>query len=189
MLKEYEEFLKDFDSIISQLFENQKKYVKCHKGCSLCCEIGEYPFSQLEFAYLTQGYLQLPENRKILVQQNIRNLLMDKKEYKGEKRFEHKCPFLINRECSVYQYRGLVCRTFGVCYYDDVKGVTMLPECVHYGLNYSENYDDENKELHVDYIPRVNLRIDRILNSQVAHKYNLESGEIRPIVEWFGTKK
>lgn len=64
MLKEYEEFLKDFDSIISQLFENQKKYVKCHKGCSLCCEIGEYPFSQLEFAYLTQGYLQLPENRK-----------------------------------------------------------------------------------------------------------------------------
>ena len=147
MLKEYEEFLKDFDSIISQLFENQKKYVKCHKGCSLCCEIGEYPFSQLEFAYLTQGYLQLPENRKILVQQNIRNLLMDKKEYKGEKRFEHKCPFLINGECSVYQYRGLVCRTFGVCYYDDVKGVTMLPECVHYGLNYSENYDDENKEL------------------------------------------
>lgn len=166
MLKEYEEFLKDFDSIISQLFENQKKYVKCHKGCSLCCEIGEYPFSQLEFAYLTQGYLQLPENRKILVQQNIRNLLMDKKEYKGEKRFEHKCPFLINGECSVYQYRGLVCRTFGVCY-----------------------YDDENKELHVDYIPRVNLRIDRILNSQLAHKYNLESGEIRPIVEWFGAKK
>ena len=65
----------------------------------------------------------------------------------------------------------------------------MLPECVHYGLNYSENYDDENKELHVDYIPRVNLRIDRILNSQLAHKYNLESGEIRPIVEWFGAKK
>ena len=56
-------------------------------------------------------------------------------------------------------------------------------------MNYSENYDDENKELHVDYIPRVNLRIDRILNSQLAHKYNLESGEIRPIVEWFGTKK
>lgn len=188
MFKRYEEFLKDFDEIICLLFENQKKYIKCKKGCSHCCEIGEYPFSQLEFGYLTQGYLSLPENRKIIVQQNIRNLLMDKKDFKG-KRFEHQCPFLINGECSVYSYRGIVCRSFGLCYYDDIKGVAMLPECVHNGLNYSENYDEKNKELHVDYITRVNLRIDRVMNSQLARKYNLESGEIRPMIEWFGEKK
>lgn len=63
MLKEYEEFLKDFDSIISQLLKT-KKICKMSQGCSLCCEIGEYPFSQLEFAYLTQGYLQLQKIEK-----------------------------------------------------------------------------------------------------------------------------
>ncbi len=188
MLKRYEKFLKDFDDILKTIIEDQKRYLKCKKGCSLCCKQGDYPFSQLEFSYLTQGYINLPANQKILIQQNIRNLLMDKKEFKGE-RFEHKCPFLINDECSVYEYRGIICRTFGLCYYDDIKGCVKLPECVNFGLNYSEFYDSKNHTLNIQNVPRINLRIDRVLNSQLADTYNLECGEIRPMLEWFGDKK
>ena len=187
MLNRYKDFLKEFDEILACLFENQKRYIKCKKGCSLCCERGDYPFSQIEFAYLTQGYINLPENTKILVQQNIRNLKMDKKEFKGE-RFEHVCPFLINGECRVYEYRGIICRTFGICYYDDKKGYVKLPACVHKGLNYSEFYDDKNHTLNIKDVPMVNLRIDRVLNSQLAEKYNLECGEIRPMLGWFEQK-
>lgn len=185
MIKRYKEFLKEFDKVVNTLFEEQKSYIHCKKGCSKCCEKGEYPYSQMEFAYLTQGYISLPQNTKILVQQNVRNLLMDKKEFKGE-RFEHKCPFLINGECSVYEYRGIICRTFGVCYYDDIKGYARLPECVHEGLNYSDVYDEKTNTLNLKDIPKVNLRVDRVLNSELANSYNLDCGEIRPMVEWFG---
>lgn len=181
MLNRYKLFLKDFDKLLLILFEQQKKYIKCKKGCSKCCQKGDYPFSQLEFAYLTDGYIKLPSNTKILVQQNIRNLLYDKKEYKGE-RFEHKCPFLINDECCVYEHRGIICRTFGLCYYDDQNQYVRLPECSNYGLNFSK------KDLKFEEVPKINLRIDRVFESELGQKYKLEYGEIRPMLEWFGEK-
>lgn len=188
MLSRYKNFLKEFDNILKTIYEEQKQYIHCQKGCSKCCEKGEYPYSHIEFAYLTQGYINLPQNTKILVQQNIRNLLMDKKEFKGE-RFEHKCPFLINGECCVYDYRGIICRTFGLCYYDDINGYVRLPDCVHKGLNYSDVYDEKTQTLNISDVPKVNLRIDRVLSSELANSYDLECGEIRPILDWFGTKK
>lgn len=187
MFENYKKFLKDFDELLSFIFESQKKYIKCEKGCTGCCSKGDYPFSHLEFAYLTEGFIKLPENTKILVQQNIRKLLLDKKEFKGE-RFEHECPFLINGECCVYDYRGIICRTFGVCYYDDKTGYVRLPDCVYNGLNYSDYFDKEKSILNIKDVPKVNLRIDRVLNSELAQKYNLESGEILPMLDWIDTK-
>lgn len=183
MLNNYEKFLEEIDLKIGQLFENHKQYIKCKKGCSLCCKQGEFPYSQLEFTYLTQGYLSLSNDKKIIIQNNIKNLLEQRKNFNGE-RFEHDCPFLINDECSVYKYRGIICRTFGICYYDDIKKYVRLPGCVHYGLNYSEYYDKESKTLDIVDIPKSNLRIDVILNSKDAKKYGLESGEIRPMIDW-----
>ena len=90
MLKEYEEFLKDFDSIISQLFENQKKYVKCHKGCSLGCEIGEYPFSQLEMMYIMEGFKKLPVDLRKQIKNNLDNV----KNNRHSEHFYYQCPFL-----------------------------------------------------------------------------------------------
>ena len=188
MFRRYENFLKDFDELLKLLYQNQSQNIKCKKGCSKCCKGGEFPCSQLEFAFITKGYLSLDEKTKILVQQNIRNLLLDKKEFKGE-RFEHTCPFLLNDECTIYEYRGILCRVFGLCYYDDEKGYVRLPECAKEGLNYSEYYDKETGELNFENVPKVNLRIDKVLNSALAKQYLLESGEIRPMLEWFGDVK
>lgn len=187
LLENYEKFLLEFDKLLEKYFEQQKKYIKCKKGCSICCSQGDYPFSQLEFTYLTNGFINLPSEIKIIVQKNIQTLLEEKKNFQGE-RFEHKCPFLINDECCVYKYRGIICRTFGLCYYDDEKDYVRLPGCVHDGLNFSQIYDEKTKTLKIDTVTGINLRTDKVLESETARKYGLEHGEIRPILDWFGTK-
>ena len=183
MFKTYQKFLYDFDKALKLIFETQKKYIKCKKGCAGCCSKGDYPFSQIEFAYLTQGFINLDNKIKQIVQNNIKELLQQKQNSK-EQRFEHKCPFLINNECCVYEYRGIICRTFGVCYYDDKEGYVRLPDCVFDGLNYSEYFDTKTNTLNIKDVPMVNLRIDRVLNSELAKKYNIECGEIRPMLDW-----
>lgn len=187
MLNNYEKFLEELDLVLKKLFDNHKKYIKCKKGCSICCSGGEFPYSQLEFTYLTEGFINLSNDEKRIVQNNIKNLLAEKEKFKGE-RFEHTCPFLINNECSVYKYRGIICRTFGLCYYDDVNKYVRLPACVNFGLNYSQVYDIENKTLNISDIPKQNLRIDIVLNNENAKKYNLKSGEIRPMLDWISKK-
>ena len=42
--------------------------------------------------------------------------------------------------------------------------------------------------LNIKDVPKVNLRIDRVLKSELSEKYELESGEIRPMMEWFEQK-
>ena len=188
MLNNYEKFLKEFDDILKKLFEQHKKYIKCKKGCSLCCSMGDYPYSWLEFAYLTKGFAQLPINIKAVVQKNISQLLEEKEKFKGE-RFEHKCPFLINNKCCVYKHRGIICRTFGLCYFDDVKGYIRLPGCVYNGLNYSEVFDKKTKTLNIESIPSINLRIDKVMTSMQARKYGLDHGQIRPMLDWIKSSK
>ena len=183
MLENYKKFLKELDNLLINLFNSHSKYIKCKKGCSICCKSGEFPYSQIEFNYLTQGFLSLEPEKRKQIQTKIKKLIEQKKEYKG-KIFEHDCPFLIEEECSVYEYRGIICRTFGLCYYDDINKTLKLPACVHYGLNYSENYDEKTKTIDVENIPRQNLRTDVILNSKNAKEYNIESGEIRPMLDW-----
>lgn len=187
MYENYEKFIKELDIQLQELFEDQKEYIMCKKGCSLCCEKGDYPLSQIEFAYLTQGFLLLDETKKNIVQQNIQRLRKEKENSK-EKRFEHICPFLINNECCVYVYRAIICRTFGLCYYDDKKNYIRLPGCVNYGKNYSKYYEKETNTLNIDNIIKENLRIDSILNSEIAKKNKIECLEIRPMLEWFEQK-
>lgn len=177
MLKRYEKFLNEFDKIIEKYFNSHSNFICCQKGCSSCCEIGEYPFSRLEAEYIMRGFLELNTNYQNQVRKNILTLV------NNNKFSDYSCPFLINKECSVYKYRGIVCRTHGLAYLDN--GIVKLPECVKQGLNYSKNYDAAKKELLLDNPVKQNLRTDRVFNSEIAHKYDLECGEIRPIIKWF----
>jgi len=179
----YEKFLKEFDKQLEKLFLKQKKYIKCSKNCCQCCEKGEYPLSQTEVFYITEGYINLPPELKKTVQQNIKKLLEEKKNYKGE-RFEHTCPFLINKECCVYPYRGIICRTFGLAYYDKKNKYVRLPDCVNNGLNYAEYYDPNTRILNISDVVRENLRTDKILTGRLAQKFGINCGEIRPMLDW-----
>ena len=177
MLSRYEKFLVEFDKILENYFERHRQYLCCKQGCSFCCEIGDYPFSRLEAEYLMKGFIELsPEIQKV-IKQNIKNLVGDKKYV------NYKCPFLVNKECSLYKYRGLVCRTHGLAYLDN--GIVKLPECANIGLNYSKVYDLKNQELIIKNPIEENLKINKIFQSPLAQKYDLECGEIRPLIKWF----
>ena len=139
MLKRYENFLEEFDRVLNNYFCEYQQYICCKKGCSFCCEIGEYPFSRLEAEYLMKGFIELPPEIQTKIKLNIKKLL------ESQTYSNYECPFLINKECSVYKYRGLVCRTHGLAYLDN--GIVKLPECVNKGLNYNTIYDSKNNEL------------------------------------------
>ncbi len=183
MLQQYEKFLSDFDTVLKLLFENHKKYIKCQKGCTKCCEKGNYPLSQLEFAYLTKGFINLPDEIKRKVQIAIKELQKEK-EQTNSKTFEHRCPFLVDDECVVYDYRAIICRVFGICYWDDENRYVRLPDCVNEGLNYAKYYNKKDKTLNIEDVLKINLRTDRVLNSELAKRYELEIGEIRPMLDW-----
>ena len=177
MLKKYEKFLQELDKKINKYFEEQSEYVCCKEGCSGCCEVGDYPFTQLEMMYLMQGYKALPA----ITQAMVRNNLMQIKNNRVSTHLYYKCPFLINGRCSVYNYRGITCRTFGLAYLCD-KDTVKLPECVNDGLCYSKVTD--NGVLTVEPI-KENLSLLEITNSKLAKKYKLEFGLSRSLIDWF----
>lgn len=184
MLKRYEKFLEEFDKTLLDFFDSQKSFIKCKKGCSICCEIGEYPFSRLEAEYLMQGFLGLPKEQKDRIRENINSLLEQQKNFEGE-RFLYQCPFLLNKECALYNYRGIVCRVHGLAYIDKNTKYVKLPECVRYGLNYSDVFNTEDDTLSLANPIESDLSIFGVLRSSVSQQYQLECGEIRPLINWF----
>ena len=178
MLDRYEEFLKILDAKLDKYFEEQCEYIKCKPGCSMCCEVGEYPFSKLEIEYLISGFKKLHPNLRKTIMNEINRL-------KRKKPKMHKCPFLIDKKCSVYQYRGIVCRTHGLAWYDEDVNRIRLPYCVNKGLNYSKVFDRKTGEVFLDEPIRERLRIDTILTSEEAKNFGLEYVEIRPMMKWF----
>ncbi|MGN1125132.1 MAG: YkgJ family cysteine cluster protein [Candidatus Gastranaerophilaceae bacterium] len=175
MLKKYDNFIRCFQKQIDNYFAENSEYIYCHEGCSACCEVGEYPFSWIEMGYLMEGFMTLPENVKHQVKLNVLSIKEQKLKYSGD-RFEHKCPFLINNKCCVYEYRGITCRVHGLAYLRK-DGTVNVPFCANNGLNYSSEFKDGI--FSIEPIKK-NLNIDVVLKD-----FNGEMGEIRPIVEWF----
>ncbi len=176
MLKRYEKFLENFDKKIDKYFEEQCEFIKCKPYCSLCCEIGEYPFSRLEAEYLMSGFIKLPADIQKQIKTEIKRL-------KSEPTKLYRCPFLIDKLCSVYKYRGIVCRTHGLAWLDE--DTIRLPYCVNKGLNYAKVFDRKTSEVFLPNPIKEHLRIDAVLKGAKAEQYKLECGEIRPLINWF----
>ena len=185
MFEDYEKFLEELNAKLKNYFELHSDYICCKEGCSKCCEIGDYPFSFLEMKYIMHGFLGLDKKTQSIIREKIRSI---QKEDKG-KHFFYECPFLINNRCSVYKYRGIICRTFGLAYFiskQNEKGehYVKLPECVKEGLNYSKVYNKETGEVEVAPFNE-NLDLPNIVNSDLAKKYNLDFGDIQSLIYWF----
>ena len=131
-------------------------------GCSLCCEKGDYPISQIELEYLMQGYISLNSDLKKIVQENIKNM------QKGET-----CPFLHEHKCTVYKYRPIICRVHGLAYLCK-ESIVKVPYCVNYGKNYNDVY--ANSEITINPIK------ENLDTSSILKEY--EYGEIKNLYEW-----
>ena len=157
-----EDFYRILDLRLEEYFCAHKTYICCKKGCSLCCEKGDYPLSQFELQYLMSGYAALDNNLKIKVQNNIKGM-----ERGGA------CPFLVDKICTVYPYRPVVCRIHGLAYLyctDKVK----VPYCANESKNYSKIY--ASGEITINPVQE-NLDTPAVLK-------DLDYGEIRNLYDW-----
>lgn len=199
ILRLYEKYLEMVDTSLNEFFEQQKPYIFCKEGCSICCEEGEYPFSKLEMEYAMLGYINLNDEEKIIVQKNVEKIKEDKKNFKPtaeKKKFMHKCPFLITKRCSIYKYRGLVCRNHGLTAFTkdkDDKTIYQMPHCVNDGLNYSNVYDENTKTLSsakwkltgIEIEPVAhNVSRDFLMDNETTKYLELEFGESKALIEW-----
>ena len=127
---DYESFIQELDKKLSLYFGAYKNEIYCRKGCCECCEKGDYPLSDIELNYLMQGFIELDSKHKSLIQHNIKNIK------KGGA-----CPFLINKTCSVYKYRPIICRVHGLAYICK-DNVVKLPYCANNNKNFSKNFSN-----------------------------------------------
>lgn len=189
--KRYEIFLYTLNKELQKMFDNQAEFIKCKEGCSYCCEKGEYPFSELEFNYLIEGYKQLDSNTKKIIKENIKQINKEKSK-NTDIIFMHKCPFLIDKRCSVYKNRGIICRTFGLlCEHND--GRLTIPFCHEYGLNYAQLYDkelgqliDERDGIKLSKTEPAAFRIERdnIMNLSIAKNLNIVWGDSKTMIDF-----
>lgn len=196
MMDAYTKYLEIIDAYLAEFFEQQRPYIFCKEGCSSCCESGVYPFSQLEFNYLMMGFENLSEDDKVQVLKKIKQLKTEKENYKDGK-FLYACPFLINNCCSVYDYRALICRSYGLAsFYTDNEGKKnyQIPFCVSQGLNYSSVYDekvgtfttDKWKKSGIEVEPvSHNVSLEFLANNDLTQHLGLELNMPKSLIDWF----
>ena len=85
-IEKLEKFIEVLDDDLKKIFDYQKEYIFCKEGCAHCCKRGNFPLSSLEFKYLSIGYEALSDEKKSIVNQNI------KKAKQGDLE-SYECPF------------------------------------------------------------------------------------------------
>ncbi len=190
-LKNYIQYLIYLNDKLSKFFEHQKDYIACKKGCAKCCKNAEFPYKKIEFDLLTEGFKTLPEDTQKLIRERVKTLKEEQKKTDGK--FAYTCPFLINDVCSVYDFRGIICRSFGLMFYreNDTPGI---PFCIFEGLNYSNLLNKETGRVSTEKYKALGLTQEPLafnvshsfLTDEVlAHGFGFTFGETKPMIDWF----
>lgn len=192
----YIAYLNFLDSKLQKFFASQKPYIFCKKGCANCCKHAQFPYSAVEFRYLLNGAMTLDKETQKKIENNINLTLEKKKKYRGKK-FLYDCPFLINNSCSVYNYRGIICRTFGLMTNNENQKIK-APFCAFKGLNYSNVMNLRKKTISVRKFKKLNTTAEP-LGFNISYKYltcedyertfNIKFGESKPVIDWFEQKQ
>ncbi len=192
MLENYETYLNFISNKLENFFESQKDYIFCHKGCAKCCKNAQFPYSLTEVNYLMLGATKLDNNTQNIIEKNMQKILEDRENFKGEK-FLYDCPFLINDACSVYEYRGLVCRAFGLMT-NTVDNRIQAPFCCFQGLNYSNVVNPETKLIDYEKVKAgnfskepvgYNVSYEFLTDHDFEKGFNFLFGDKKPLIEWF----
>lgn len=178
-------------------FNDQAPFIFCKKGCAKCCQNGEYPFSKIEFDYLMVGFLQLPVDIQQKIMEKVKKLKEKKKNYNGKEAFVYECPFLFNDECSVYNFRGIICRSFGLMSINNSGENSKIPFCAYEGLNYSNVLDSKTgiisqkkfDKLGIKEEPNAyNVSYSFLTSSNIEESFHIQFGDKKQLLDWFELK-
>ena len=193
-IENFSQFIRVIMSRLDSHFQEQSDYIFCKEGCALCCKNGEYPCSELEYNYLKIGFASVDLKTQEIILEKISSLKKEKENFQGKK-FVYECPFLTDNRCSVYPYRMIICRTFGLAYHkqENGKNVIKSPFCMNDGLNYHNVYDKNAKVFSEKMFKSTGLKnpplafnIDRDTLIQKFGKeiMELDFGEDKPLLDW-----
>jgi Fe-S-cluster containining protein len=90
--------LKEVLNTADQIFDHAGKFAACARGCGHCCYVS-VPITQFEARFMGDNLNIKP----IELKQSIKHELSEFSSHTP-------CPFLVNSECSIYEYRPLTCR-------------------------------------------------------------------------------
>lgn len=191
MFRNYVLYLDFLAEKFERFFESQKPYIFCKKGCGKCCRGAQFPYSQMEITYLMYGAQSLDAQTAQIVMENVQKIKQDRENFEGD-RFRYDCPFLINDECSVYDYRGIICRAFGLMTMDENDKVK-VPFCCFEGLNYSNVMQDDGKNISIEKFKLLgvkeepiahNVRYEVLTDEDIAKDFGFKFGKKRPLIDW-----
>lgn len=185
-LQNYVEYLLFITQKINKFFEHQKTYIACKKGCAKCCKNAEFPYKKIEFDLLMEGFKLLPQDKQNIIRENVKKI-----KESNEKKYT--CPFLIDDVCSVYNFRGVICRSFGLMFYNE-NDTPGIPFCIFEGLNYSALLNKETgrvssekyKELGYDQEPLAfNVSHSFLTHEDFGKLFGFTFGEAKALIDWF----
>ena len=192
-LKTFKKYLNTIQFYLDKYFDDQKEYICCHKGCSHCCEKGSYPYSEIEFNYLMLGFFSLNLEKRLEIIKRIKFLKKSYEKVENKDNFMYRCPFLgEDKVCTVYEYRGLICRTFGLLKPSKDDEIIM-PFCQSLGLNYSKVYNRDEKRLDEELIKKYNYQnrpkayqigLKTLMSKDLLDKNEINFGEIKSLIDW-----
>lgn len=198
MIKNYEKYLNIIQDKLNDFFEKQKEYIFCKAGCSKCCQNAQFPYSEIEYEYLLEGFKKLPQDTQHTIKQNVKEILEKQKYFDFQNtKFIYRCPFLINNSCSCYEYRGIVCRTFGLLSVGAYDKNPQMPFCILEGLNYSNVYDKTTNRLTAEKFEHLNLQTPPLIfnidyktltDSDFEKIFNFKFGKISALIDHIKNK-
>lgn len=193
MIIKYIKYIETINSHIQKFFEQQKPYIHCKEGCSICCEKGHYPLTELEYEYVKIGFNNLSLEEKQSIKDKAIKIKMEIQNSQEEKPY-YECPFLLNKRCSIYKHRGIICRTYGLLHFYETKDGTQkfnIPCCVSNGLNYSNVYDEEKQTISAEKYKLSNIKeeplsynlgLNYLLNNELTK--DITFGETKALIDW-----
>ncbi|MDA8134134.1 MAG: YkgJ family cysteine cluster protein [Desulfobacteraceae bacterium] len=112
LLKDYQALVKRVDVHIAGIQKIFPDRIACKKGCDRCCRsLTLFPVEAFSLSY---AHGRLPEDIKAKIGLNL--------EKAG-------CPLLIDRECVLYPFRPIICRTHGYPIYMEKRGRRLIDFC------------------------------------------------------------
>jgi len=122
----YTRILGRADDFFRSVAESQPQNLQCGRGCSLCC-YGLFEIGSGDVPLIAEGLAKMhPSRRKMIIRRSreivesskhpdLRECSPPEKEAFFERTASTPCPNLDERgECTMYEHRPLVCRTFGL---------------------------------------------------------------------------